>query len=84
MIVVAVVVVALEAVAEDEGIAAGAEACARVQAGTAEADGVSEVARACSDFHGGIRVHTPTYSPPWARMMMQGVDTRMMVPEGGR
>ena len=84
VIVVAVVVAALEAAAEDEGIAAGAEACARVQAGTAEADGISEATWACSDFHDSIRVHASTYAPPWTRMMMQGVDTRMMVPEGGR
>ena len=84
MIVVAVVVAGMEAAAEDEGIAAGAEACARVQAGTAEADGISETAVACSDFHGGIRVHASTYATPWTRMMMQGIGTRMMVPEGGR
>lgn len=82
--VVVVMVAALEAAAEDEKIAAGAEACARVQAGTAEADGVSEATKACSDFHDSIRVHASTYAPPWVRMMMQGIDTRMMVPEGGR
>ena len=79
-----IVVADMEAAAKDEGIAAGAEAWARVQAGTAEADGISEATRACPDFHDGIRVHASTYAPPWTLMMMQGIDTRMMVPEGGR
>ena len=86
VIVVAVVVAGMEAVAKDEGIAAGAGAWARVQAGKGEADGISEATVACSDFHDGIRVPESTYAPPWTwtRMMMQGIGTRMMVPEGGR
>lgn len=84
VIVVAFVVAGMEAVAKDEGIAVGADALMCVQAGKGEADGVSKATRACPDFHGGIRVHASTYAPPWTRMMMQGIDTRMMVPEGGR
>ena len=81
-----IVVAGMEAVAKDEGIAAGADALMCVQAGKGEADGVSEATGACPDFHGGIRVHASTYAPPWTwtRMMMQGIGTRMMVPEGGR
>lgn len=59
-------------------------AWARVQAGKDEADGISEATRVCPDFHVGIRVHASTYATPWTRMMMRGIDTRMMVPEGGR
>lgn len=79
-----IVVAGMEAAAKDEGIAAGADALMCVQAGKDEADGISEATRVCPDFHDGIRVHASTCAPSWTRMMMQGIGTRMMVPEGGR
>lgn len=79
-----VVVANMETSSKDEGIAAGAEAYTCEQAVTADADGISEAAGACSDFHDSIRFHASTCAPSWARMMMQGVDTRMTDPEGGR
>lgn len=79
-----IVVAGMEAAAKDEGIAAGADALMCVQAGKDEADGISEATKVCPDFHDSIRVHASTCAPSWTRMMMQGINTRMMVPEGGR
>lgn len=86
--VVVAVVANMETAAKDEGIAAGADACTCEQAGTADADGISAAAGACSGFHDSIRVHASTCATPRTRTRMrmrpQSVDTRMTAPEGGR